>query len=644
MSAEPVSRFHPHALAAVILVAALLATWCAYAPGMGGSLHFDDKHNLQGLATVHDAESAFHFVASGIAGPLGRPLALASFVPEAHAWPDLTEVFLRTNILIHMLNGILVIWFLYLLGCARKQPEQQAALIAAGAGAIWMLMPILASSSLFIVQRMTTLSATFMLFGAVAYMYARQLTSYRPSVALLWMTLAAGTGAILAVLTKENGAILFLFILAVEATLLTRPPTVSRGLWRTWFGVVLLGPLALLSVYLVSVLQYSDAMILMRDFNGYERLLTQAGVLWKYLYLTFLPNIPSLGPFHDEIRVQRSLASPFALLSVAGWIVVIAAAYLSRRKAPLFTFAVAWYLLGHLLESTTASLELYFEHRNYLPIVGPVYALIASLHQLGSRWRRLAGIAATAYAGLLAAILYSTTSLWGTPAIASEMWHVYKPASMRAVQYLDDKLQRDGDPYSARRLLNRFIDDNPEAHGIHLQVLLISCQLEPESDHSEALQFLEEKLPEAKFNFSIVASLQLLHRFINEGRCPSIDRSALYTLGQSLLKNPRFNSPTAIHNVHGVLASIGIEEGDYLGMAMLHLRAALKAYQHPDTLLYAIGVLNRAGQYDLSWQLLAEAKAQQPPLHPLRALQRERDLDRIEAILRDSDESRSGPQ
>jgi hypothetical protein len=67
---------------------------------------------------------------------LGRPIALASFVPQAYAWPDAPDVFLRTNILIHLLNGILVTWFLYLLGRAQGQDEKKAALIAAGAGAL----------------------------------------------------------------------------------------------------------------------------------------------------------------------------------------------------------------------------------------------------------------------------------------------------------------------------------------------------------------------------------------------------------------------------------------------------------------------------------------------------------------------------
>lgn len=250
MFAAPKSHRRLHALTAIALLTGLLAAWFAYAPGIGGIPQFDDRANLSDLDTVRDPESAFRFVAKGTAGPTGRPLALASFMAQAYAWPDAPEVLLRTNILIHLLNGLLVTWLLYLIGVARAETAQRAALIAVGSGSIWMLMPLLASSSLFIVQRMTTLSAVFTLLGAVGYMYARQRVDQRPRTALFAMTLALGAGTILGVLAKETGALLFLFILAVEVTLLDRPLSVSPRLWKTWLGVFFIGPLVALLVYL----------------------------------------------------------------------------------------------------------------------------------------------------------------------------------------------------------------------------------------------------------------------------------------------------------------------------------------------------------------------------------------------------------
>lgn len=633
MTAETPSRFRPYTLAALILFAALISTWFAYFPGLGGSLHFDDHHNLGGLVEVDDAESALRFVATGTAGPLGRPLALASFASQAYAWPQAPDTFIRTNILIHLLNGTLVTWFLYLLGRNRKQPEKQAALIAVGGAAIWMLMPLLASSSLLIIQRMTTLSATFVLLGGIGYLFARHAIDRRPIAALCGMSLSLGVGTALGVLAKENAALLFLFILSVEATLLTRPSLIPRRLWQTWFTCVFIVPLIGLLLFLVFSLPYPESVVLRRDFNGIERLITQAEILWRYLYLAIMPNVPSLGPFHDDYPIRRSPLSLASLLAIAGWLVLICAAFLLRRKVPLFAFAIAWYLAGHLLESTTLSLELYFEHRNYLPIIGPVYALVASVIHVEKQWRRVAIGGLAVYALMLGGVLFSMTSLWGSPALSAEMWRIYKPESQRAHQYLAGFLEQQGQMLAARQLLNRYIDANPGTHGLQLQTVLISCQVEPLSDHGAKLKYLQKELATTKFDFSAVDALQKLHSLVKDDHCRSVDLSAIYDIGQSLLDNPSFRQPVIRHNIHLLMAEIAIEQRNF-GLTMDHLHKALDAAFNIETLNFAIEILNNGKRYDISNEFLADARTRTPPLHPVRAIYWTRELDRIENELR----------
>lgn len=640
MDSEPNYCSHPHALAAMIFILALGATWLAYAPGMGGSLQFDDRDNLAGLAAVNNWDNALDFLATGIASPIGRPLALASFVPEAYAWPDLPRVFLRTNILIHILNGVLVIWFLYLLGRARNQGERTSALVATVAGGIWMLMPLLASSSLFIVQRMTTLAAVFSLLGAVGYLYARRQIQEHPFAALCGMSLMLGAGATLGILAKESAALIFLFILSVESVLLDRPNNVPRAVWRTWFGIVLVTPLVLLAWYLVSALYYSDGIILRRGFTGLERLLTEAEILWKYLFLGFVPNIQSLGPFHDDYVVRRSLHDPSILISITAWVIAITAAIRFRRRVPLLTFAVAWYLLGHTLESTTLNLELYFEHRNYLPLIGPAYALVASITQVPSKWHRLAGIAGLSYAALLAAVLFSTTSLWGSPRMAAEIWYANNPNSLRAISHLAGQLEQAEPPYVLQRVLEQYLESNPDQHAIRIAALLVSCQLDPLSEHASTMRLLESGLRTAAHSFSISAGFEQLYKLSRDGNCPGIRRDAIHRLGNSLLENPQFQAPVVRHNLHAVLASMGVDARD-LGSAMSHLEQALDATYSPATLAWAIDILISAGRHDLATELLAEARTKSLPSHPLRAISWNRSLDRIEARLNSVEESQT---
>ena len=602
-----------HGLATALLLAVLVLTWFAYSPGLSGSIQFDDRHNLEALARVDDTPSALRFISSGHAGPLGRPIALASFVPEAHAWPNSPDVFLRTNILIHLLNGVLVAWLLYLLGLARNRPDKEVALVAVAAAGLWMLMPILASSSLFIIQRMATLSATFVLGGAIGYFYCRRGVAERPVVGLLGMTAALGIGASLAALTKENGALLFLFILAIEMTLLDRPKNVSITLWRGWIGAVLFIPATVLFLYLVVRFQYSDAVVLRRGFDGYERLLTQAHVLWHYLFTAFLPNAQSLVPIYDNYPIQRSLLNPPTLIAVGAWIVIVLAAAYFRHTAPLLTFAVCWYLFGHALESTTIPLEQYFQHRNYLPLIGPIYALIASIPLLAVRWRRLAVFGSTAYASLLAVVLFSTTSLWGYPLLAAEMWHIYRPDSTRIVQSLGTQLVRTEGPWATHRVFGRFVESNPEADHLRLFMLDLSCQLNPDADLRDKVEYLEARLTESSFNLAYQLGLRNLSEQVRSGRCKSLVAGDVYRLGQSLLQNPRFTAPVVRHNIHVILAFLSLDNND-IYRADHHLRSALESHFNSEILTLALAVSQALGEPGSNDELSQEFNRERLPV------------------------------
>ena len=168
---------------AVALITLLSVGWFVYQPALTGTFLLDDHSNLAGLQSVTDARSALYFVLTGDAGPLGRPLALASFLPQASAWGLDATPFIRVNILVHLLNGLLVFVFSKQLARVVLRDQGDILLLAFATTAVWLFMPLLASSSLLIVQRMTTLSATFVLLGLNAYMIARQRIDTRPPMA-----------------------------------------------------------------------------------------------------------------------------------------------------------------------------------------------------------------------------------------------------------------------------------------------------------------------------------------------------------------------------------------------------------------------------------------------------------------------------
>jgi hypothetical protein len=621
-----------HLLATAILALAIAMGWFAYAPGLSGTIHFDDPASLHGLAEIENSSDVLDFVVSGRAGPLGRPLSLATFVPHAYAWPNAPDVFLRANVLLHLLNGVLLVWAMYLLAAARGAETRHAAVIGTLTGLVWMVMPILASSSLFIVQRMTTLSAMFVLLGIVGYLYARRYLDERPWAALAGMAASAGLGSVLAVLAKENGALLPVSLLVIEATLLGRPGGVPRTTWRAFFSVVLMLPTLAMAAFVLTQVPYAEEVILRRDFSGLERLLTQSRILWEYLYLAYLPHVPSLGPFHDDYEVARSLADPKTLLAVGAWAITFVAAFALRKRAPLFTFAVAWYVGGHLLESTTIPLELYFEHRNYLPLAGPTFALVAGTHNLVARRRNIVAFALVIYASVLGGVLYSVSSLWGNPAIAAEMWYLYRPTSIRAGHFIAAQMERVGDAPVAHGIIRDVRSHNPQAHYLDMLLLTYACGIQPDSTGPDDFNALENKLPEADFNLGALEMIPRLAVFAKRGTCPGVPPDAVERVLKSLLANPRYQaSDSAVANIELALAYLAVEKGQ-IPVARHHAVKALNLNPTPLSLSITVNIFRKAGKAEAVAALLGEAQTIEPR-NPIRAIAWTREIRRILASL-----------
>ncbi|MCZ7654258.1 MAG: hypothetical protein M5R42_08160 [Rhodocyclaceae bacterium] len=113
----------------------------------------------------------------------------------------------------------------------------------------------------------------------------------------------------------------------------------------------------------------------LRDFSAVERMLTEGRVLWFYLGLILFPRLEALGLYHDDIAVSTGLIAPWTtLLALVGLFGLIWLAWRLRLRMPLTAFGLAWFLIGHGLESTFLPLEIAHEHRNYVPLFGILLA------------------------------------------------------------------------------------------------------------------------------------------------------------------------------------------------------------------------------------------------------------------------------
>ena len=365
-----VSRCTPIILAALCLLIALI-----YTPGLQGGFLFDDIPNIidNPALRLFDGSVSSLLAAStnGVASPLGRPLSMASFALNLHYFGAAPFSFKLLNLLIHLANGLMV-FLLVRQVMPAFAPQHKPFLPAFCVAAAWLLHPINLTPVLFVVQRMTSLAAFFTLAALCLYLAGRRLQGRAGKAAICTAFFLCWP---LGLLSKESAAVLPLFILLCEYYVLGGVARLSRR--AIVIGMVVatsLGILALMAIWTPLAAGYR-----FRDFSLVERLLTEARVLWFYVFQILAPMPDLFALHHDDIGISRGLMSPATTLpAVAGWVGAVAAAIVLRRRRPLLSFAIAWFLVAHLLESTILPLEIAYEHRNYLASLG-ILMYLASL-------------------------------------------------------------------------------------------------------------------------------------------------------------------------------------------------------------------------------------------------------------------------
>ncbi|WP_449426279.1 hypothetical protein [Rhodanobacter lindaniclasticus] len=205
-----------------MLFGLVLLAIIAYASGLHGSFLFDDFSNLPALGATGPVDTwptFWRYITSGTADPTGRPLTLLTFLIDAHNWPADPYPFKRTNLILHLLNGVLLALLLRRLGrVVFKHADNRRIDLAAVAGAgFWLLHPLFVSTTLYIVQREAMLPATFTLLGLLAWLHGREamVRGHRLRGGI-WVALGLGGCTLLGVLSKANGILLPALALVVE--------------------------------------------------------------------------------------------------------------------------------------------------------------------------------------------------------------------------------------------------------------------------------------------------------------------------------------------------------------------------------------------------------------------------------------------
>lgn len=606
----------------ISVLAVLLLVFFIYRFGITGALFYDDYGNLEGLAGIQSWEDAKRFVFNGMAGPLGRPLSLLSFVPHASGWPGNSTEILAFNVLIHLVNALLLGLLGYmLLGVAATKYNRNRFRIAFLAALLWAAMPLLASTSLIAIQRMTGLSALFGLIGLLGFVWGYRLQYSRPVLAFVVQMGILGSATLLSMLAKENGALFPIYALLIDALLVKSATPAKRWLIIARRSILALGLLSIL-VYLSPLVQDYFSISQLRGYTAWDRLQTQVVVLWQYLKAAFLP-VPSLyGPFHDHRGADYAGWTSF--IAFSAWLLAaLFCVFLYIKKNLVWPlFALLWFFVSHLIESTSIMLEIYFEHRNYLALYGFCLAISVAVASVTKQYEKLATALLGLYIAIQLCVLFFVTSIWGKADVSAEIWAQENPASSRAALHVvfqglgkgdADEIARYSTQFITRQryeyaieILDRTANSCETCLSVRMQAIVYSCLLNNDDEVKRRVSNMLDVAANGKGTRAVLDTLFRLRELVNAGSCNALQRTDLIELIERLAENYLFRIDHILTRLYFVAAAIMEDMGNnadkdkYLALAENASPVALPVLQYQINSAYkkgnkeeAIAAINR---------------------------------------------------
>jgi len=448
-----------------LLLVAMLVTGVIYSAGLSGNYLFDDYPNIVDNHAVQPTNASLPSLVgaalSSSSSEFKRPLASLSFAANYLA-SGLNPYWMKlTNLIIHLLNGLLVFLLagslLRITTTSHSRTDDASpseltgiphtGVVAALIAASWMLLPINLTAVLYVVQRMESMANLFVLLGLIGYVAGRRRMlaikdlpeSGRRSSALdryfILCAISITIPTVLGILAKETAVMLPLYALLIEWVLFHFALRTGKRDWRIilLFLVVLILPMILGLAWLMPGV-FNPEVWATRNFTLRTRLLSETRVVTDYVRWTLLPTPDALSFYHDDFRISSGLLTPWTTLTCILFLAALIALMLwTRRRQPLVALGLALFLGCQLLTGTVLPLELIYEHRNYFASFGLMLAVIPLLAVPLSRVFSLPRHA------LLAGLLFCWTGLtamtayaWGNPLRLSQDLAIRAPLSPRA--------------------------------------------------------------------------------------------------------------------------------------------------------------------------------------------------------------------
>lgn len=586
----------------------VLAVFIFYQPAISGPFLFDDFPNLSPigqLGGVNSFESLKAYLASGFSGPTGRPVSLLSFLLDDNGWPSSPERFKSTNLMLHLVCGLMLMGIFYRT-CRYRFQDSKAIYLSIFAAVAWLAHPLWVSTVMYVVQRMTILSALFSLLAIWSYLLIRPRFELYPVKSFIVASFFVGIFALLSIFSKENGALVFFYIVLIEYLIISPVKPIKNKWFVYWRHICLTLPIAAISGYLIYVgVKGWDVVWDHRNFNLPERLLTESRVLWLYLNELIIPRSSTSGLYTDYLQVSKSLYQPittlFSILALIGTVVL---SIIFRRKWPFLCLAILFFFSGHLIESTVIGLELYFEHRNYMPSMFLFLALSVGISLL-SIPNKSKVLIAGCILSLCLAMLWMRAGLWSSEKVLFKVWAHNAPESERAQLQASLMASQQGDYVVASQYIEKAMLMHPEAVNPLLARLYLDCSFRvtpnilPQSFYEKTIRSLETQ----KFHISSYKYLeQLVYKSSNHS-CVQLNYSILHELLEAFLSNRYAQSGSRQGMILFLQGLVSMNENFY-GEAYEYFNRSFGSWMSIDPAMLSVARLATEEQYEFALMLL----------------------------------------
>jgi Flp pilus assembly protein TadD len=466
-SQEPATRPW-YQLDAVILSFGILLVFLIYANSLDGPFLFDDENNIKDNAHIRlTSLSPADILKAGLESPHPRRfVAYASFALNYYFHQYDTTGYRVVNLVIHVATGIILYFLVWttLSTPTLRSKYSRAREIALVTALIWLLHPVATQSVSYIVQRMNSMSAMFYALSLLLYARARLASGNKTR----WLLLAScALSGMLSLGSKEIAATLPIFIVLYEWYFF-------QDLDWSWVKqhyrrvLALTGLTLLVGLFILgsNPLQFILGVYEKRHFTPLERLLTESRVVISYISLLVFPH-PSRLCLENDFRISHSLFDPITtLFSIGGIVGMVWVAVRTARHARLLSFTIFWFIGNLVIESSIIGLEIFFEHRTYLPSMFPVLLAVTLIYRHLKHDRVRLGILCMVMI-LFSIWTHDRNRVWGNPvAMYKDVIQKY-PRIPRAYNNLGTYLSRQNQVEKAIPYLYEAVRLRPDYADAH---------------------------------------------------------------------------------------------------------------------------------------------------------------------------------